>query len=73
MRFDQLSETEVPPAPEDLAQQVHHRLNRVLVMMHIGDFLLRAVPTASLTFVKPVLAFFRYSCTGRFGQRTGRR
>lgn len=73
MRFDQLSETEVPTPPADMANQVHHRLNRVLMVIHVGDFLLRAAPAAVLLFIKPALAFFRYSFTGRFGQPTRRR
>ena len=73
MQLDQLAETEVPPPPERLAEEVHHRLNRTLVVLHCCDLLLRALPSAALLFLQPVVAFFKYSLTGRFDYRTRRR
>lgn len=73
MQFDQLAETEVPPPPEHLAEAVHQRLNRTLVVLHVFELFLRALPSVLLLFAKPVVAFFKYTLTGRFDFRTRRR
>lgn len=73
MQWDQLAETEVPPPPEGLVEAVHQRLNRTLVVLHLCDLFLRALPAVALVFAQPLIAFFKYSITGRFDFRIRRR
>ncbi|NIL97342.1 MAG: hypothetical protein GTO53_07070 [Planctomycetales bacterium] len=73
MQFDQLAATEIPPPPENLNEAVHQRLNRILVVLHLCDLFLRALPAVALMFTQPVLAFFKYSVTGRFDLKIRRR
>ncbi|NIP87424.1 MAG: hypothetical protein GTO03_18475 [Planctomycetales bacterium] len=73
MQWDQLAETEVPPPPECLVEEAHQRLNRTLVVLHLCDLFLRALPAVAFVFAQPLIAFFKYSITGRFDFRIRRR
>ena len=66
MLFDELGNTEVPPPPPQLTQQVHQRLNRALVVLHFVDLMLRALPWVAVRLVQPVIGLARYTLTGRF-------
>ena len=73
MLLDELSKSDVPPPPDQLPDQIHRRLNRALVVLHFVDLLLRGLPWAAVKFLRPTLAFFKYTLTGRFEDRRRRR
>ena len=66
--FDQLKQTEVPPAPTRLDRQVHQRLNRRLVWLHMFDLAFRGLPYALGHFAAAVGGLLWMSLTGRFPQ-----
>lgn len=64
--FDRLAETQVPPAPVQLDRAVHERLNRALVVGHVLDFAVRAIPYACAHFAKAVAGLIALTFTGSF-------
>ncbi len=67
--LEQLGKAEIPPVPEALDRQVHQRLNYVLLVLHVLDFMLRAVPFAVLHLGRGLLGLVRYTLTSRFESR----
>lgn len=59
--FDQLAQREVPPPPESLKDDVHHRLNYALLAGHVLDLALRGLPQALLEFGRAVIHLVRFS------------
>ena len=53
--LEQLAQLDVPPVPVALEKEIHQRLNSVLVVGHVMDFALRALPYAILQFL-PAMA-----------------
>jgi len=64
--LEQLAKAEIPPVPETLDRQVHQRLNYTLLVLHVLDFMLRAVPYALLHFFRAVVGLVGYSLTSKF-------
>jgi len=73
--FAQLAELEVAAPPPQLQQSVHQRLNRVLFLLHLLEFGLRAVPFGMALFANVIWAFFRFTLKGSYenGRRPLRR
>lgn len=71
--FEQLAESEVPPAPETLECQVHQRVNRVLLLLHIVDFVVRGLPWTALRFGRAVAALLSFTLLGRFQEHSRER
>ena len=67
--LEQLTKSEVPPVPESLDRQVHRRLNRTLLVIHILDFVLRGIPYAALQLARAVMGLVAFSLTGAFPGR----
>ena len=63
--FRQLSETEVPPVPDELERSVHAEVNRWLLLMHLSEFLLRGLPLAAWSFSKAVLNLVVLTLSGK--------
>ena len=64
--FEQLAESQVPPAPEEFDGDVHQRLNRMLLSSHFVELVLYGLPFAFSHFMSAVYGLIRYSITGRF-------
>ena len=64
--LEQLAKAEIPPVPETLDRQVHQRLNDTLLVLHVLDFMVRAVPYALLHFSRAVVGLVGYSLTSKF-------
>lgn len=64
--FEQLAEQEVPPVPQTLSRGVHRRLNRALVVLHVVEFVLCALPYAMVQFGRAVWGLVVHSISGRF-------
>ena len=64
--FDQLAASDVPPPPEQFDRQVHQRLNRALVAMHLLDLVARAVPWGLVHLARAAAAALRFTLTGRY-------
>lgn len=64
--FEQLSQSEVPPAPKTLEKEVHRRVNHNLIVIHLAGFALQALPLAALLFTRAVFGLLGYTITGRF-------
>lgn len=67
--WDDLSQLEVPPVPADFGPRLHARLNRALLWLHAGDFVLRAAPQAVGLFFAAWGGLVAYTLTGRFPKR----
>ena len=65
--LERLAEAEVPPPPNELAREVHGRLNRVLLAVHLVDLALRGTVYALAQFVRPVAHLIALTLTGRPG------
>ena len=64
--FDQLAEGDVPPPPEHFDRQLHQRLNRTLLTMHIVDLCLRCLPWCLMKFGQAVIGAVRYTILGSY-------
>jgi hypothetical protein len=64
--FEQLAEQEVPPVPQTLSRGVHRRLNRALLVLHVVEFVLCALPYALVHFGRAVRGLFVQSISGRY-------
>jgi hypothetical protein len=64
--FDQLAEQEVPPVPQNLSGGVHRRLNRVLVVVHVFEFVLCVLPYCVWHFSRAVIGLVVQTVSGRF-------
>ncbi len=64
--FEQLADWQVPPPPEKLDDQVHERVNRQLVILHMVDLALRGLPWAMWHFGRAMLAALVLTVTGKW-------
>jgi hypothetical protein len=64
--IEQLAKSPVPSVPETLEPQIHQRVNDWLVLLHLGDLLLRGLPYAMWQFARAVAALIVFSVKGRF-------
>jgi hypothetical protein len=64
--FDRLSASPVPPPPAELDRGVHERVNRALLVGHLVDFALGAIPFAMRHFAAAVGGLIVLTVTGRF-------
>ena len=61
-----LANDDVPDRPRELSQQVHHRLNSLLVTLHLAEFVLQTLPYAFFHFFRALLGACLFSLTGEF-------
>jgi hypothetical protein len=64
--FEQLSQSEVPPPPDEFDRQFHRRLNQSLLVGHFVELGVRAIPFALGFFMRAVIGLLVFSFTGRF-------
>jgi hypothetical protein len=64
--LESLAGDDVPDRPRELSQQVHHRLNPLLVTLHLAEFALQTLPYAFFHFLKALLGACLFSLTGEF-------
>jgi hypothetical protein len=64
--FEQLATNDVPPPPETLHGDVHRRLNRVLLLMQVTEFLFQTMLYALMHFARGVLGLIVFTFSGRF-------
>jgi len=71
--LDELARLDVPAPPAEFDNQLHQRVNQSLVVQHVADLVLGAVPWAALHFVGAALGAFAFTMTGRYPEhRKGR-
>lgn len=63
--FEQLAETDVPPVPQRLESDVHERLNRRLLSLHVAEVLLRTLPFAVAHFAAALGHLVLLTLTGK--------
>lgn len=63
--FEQLAKVEVPPEPPKLDVEFRQRLNKSLLMTHLLDFTLHALPQAALGMLSSVMHLIALTITGR--------
>ena len=68
--FEQLAQQPVPPPPESLRRDVHQRLNRLLLIMHLGELLVRGTFYAAGHWLWGVLGLVVFTASGRFPEST---
>lgn len=73
--MEQLARREVPPAPAELDQGIHQRLNKMLLASHVADFALGALPYAVGQLARALvgLLVFTFSGETEFERRSGSR
>ena len=62
---EQLAVLEVPEPPQPLDLHVRQRLNRILLIHHMLDFLFGAVPRVFATLANPLAHLIEHTLTGR--------
>ena len=67
--LEQLAEIEVRDPPPEFDRQLHKRVNQMLLMQHLADFLLGGIPWAVLHFLRGVLGFFALTLLGEKAHR----
>jgi hypothetical protein len=63
--FEQLADRDVPPPPVDFDQQLHRRLNKHLVALHVAEFAFRVLPYAAALLGRAVIGWVHMTLTGR--------
>jgi hypothetical protein len=63
--LDSLAQTDVPPVPERLEEDVHHRVNRALLLEHVGEFALKTAPFCLLEFTRALLGAAPMMASGK--------
>jgi hypothetical protein len=63
--FEKLAKTEVPPEPPRLDAQFQQRLNKVLLMTHLVDFTLHALPRTAVGLLSSVMHLVALTLTGK--------
>lgn len=64
--LEQLALLEVPAPPAEFDRQLHRRVNHRLLVQHVADLVLHAMPWAMLCLVQALLGLVRFSLTGKF-------
>jgi hypothetical protein len=64
--LEQLAKLEVAPPPPEFDRRLHERVNQSLMVQHLIDFVVGAVPWALLHFFRAVVGMARFSITGKF-------
>jgi hypothetical protein len=63
--WEQLAEAEVPAPPPQFEREVHRRLNKALLVMHLADLFLKGMAFAIGHFAQAVLHLLAVTFTGR--------
>ena len=64
--FEQLADWDVPPPPAQFDQQVHQRVNKTLLLVHLVDLAVRGMPWAMLHFGRAVVGLLLLTLRGHF-------
>jgi hypothetical protein len=70
--LDQLADFDVPPPPVAFNHDLHEKLNRSLMSLHVIDLLMRALPIAALEFARAVVGFLCLTLTGDYPKKGDR-
>ncbi|MBX3414065.1 MAG: hypothetical protein KF708_15365 [Pirellulales bacterium] len=63
--FERLADVEVPPLPEQFDEEVHTRVNRVLLVTHVAEFFLAGAPFALARFARALVGLIVFTVTGK--------
>lgn len=63
--FEQLAKTDVPPEPPRLDVEFKQRLNKVLLMTHLVDFTLHALPQTAFALSSSIMHLIALTLTGK--------
>lgn len=63
--FEQLAAVEVPPVPEQFDDEVHSRVNRVLLATHVAELFLASAPFAVARFARAFVGLIAFTVTGK--------
>lgn len=64
--LERLTQLKVPPAPKSLKREVHHRLNRTLLLQQIVELATYGVLYASGHLLRGLLGLVAYTLTGKY-------
>lgn len=64
--LERLTQLKVPPAPKSLKRDVHHRLNRTLLVQQLVELALHGVLYASGHMLRGLLGLVAYTLTGKY-------
>jgi hypothetical protein len=64
--FEQLAQSEVPPPPPEFNRQLHQRVNRSLLLVHLADLAVGAVPWAMVQMARALIGLVSLTITGKF-------
>ena len=71
--WEQLAEKEVPAPPPTFERQLHGRLNKALVVLHLADLLFKGMVFAVAHFAQAVFHLLAVTLTGRLQSGVPRR
>jgi hypothetical protein len=69
--WDRLGEQPVPRQPLEFRRRLHERINARLVVVHVLEAAVGALPFACLQFLSAIGGAVIFSFTGRFPHREG--
>lgn len=64
--WQQLAAVDVPPLPAHLESEVHQRLNKRLLVVHLSEFALRVAPYAIGQLLPGLVSWLTFTLTGKF-------
>lgn len=64
--FEQLSQIEVPPPPAEFDRQLHERMNRTLLWVHLSDFAVGTLGFALVNMFRALIGLISLTVTGKF-------
>lgn len=67
--LEQLGQRQVPAPPAKLRREVRERVNTTLIVVHVAEFALQAVPLALLHFARAVVGLVLFTLTGTYEPR----
>ncbi len=70
--LEELADRKVCEPPPDFDRQLHQRVNRTLVVQHVIDFFLGAIPWSAVHFFRGVFGWLLLTITGSFPGRDRR-
>ena len=64
--LERLTQLKVPPAPKSLKRDVHHRLNRTLLVQQLCELAIYGVLYACGHMLRGLLGLVAYTITGKY-------
>ena len=65
--FERLADVEVPPMPDNFDHDVHQRVNKALLVVHLAELATKGMAFAAGHFLAATWGLLIFTLSGRFG------